>query len=67
MAHDKFLAEGGLVYEPLCHACRYWTAGTVTCVAYPQGIPLGILTGDWDHHQPLPGDGGVHFEPIDKS
>lgn len=64
MGQDKFIAEGGSVYQPICHQCRYWTQHTVTCAAYPHGIPLGILTGKLDHHEHLEGDGGVKFEPI---
>lgn len=45
----------------LCHACRH-RVDVLTCQAYPEGIPLRILTGDEDHRFPMPGDGGTWFE-----
>ena len=34
------------------------------CVAFPDGIPKKILTGDFDHTEPYHGDHGVQFESI---
>jgi len=48
-----------------CHSCKHWKVGTLTCTAFKKGIPLGFLTGDYNHTAPFPGDGGVLFEPID--
>jgi len=48
--------------EPACCQCR-WSNGP-TCRAFPGGIPEAILTGEHDHRQPYPGDGGILFAPL---
>jgi hypothetical protein len=48
-----------------CTYCRHLHADWRACAAYPAGIPLPILSGDFDHRHPLPGDRGIRFEPID--
>lgn len=35
------------------------------CKAYPDGIPVDIITGKHDHTKPFPGDNGVRYEPTD--
>ena len=44
-----------------CNSCTRRYAGTVTCVAFPNGIPDDIITGRHDHAKPYPGDQGVRF------
>ncbi len=49
-----------------CEQCARRNRGALTCEAFPKGIPLGFLTGDYDHTSPYPGDGGKLFEPLTK-
>jgi hypothetical protein len=34
------------------------------CKAFPNGIPLGVLSGDVQHTEHLPGDHGFEYELI---
>jgi len=46
-----------------CMNCRHMDAETLyTCTAYPDGIPIPILSGDMQHDQPLFGDKGIQFK-----
>jgi hypothetical protein len=42
-----------------CNTCILRIGGTATCAAFPEKIPIEILTGRHDHSKPFPGDGGV--------
>lgn len=57
---DKFMQEATLT-APQCHQCAHWIKDTLTCLAFPEGIPTGILTNEVEHTQPVPGDHGVMF------
>ena len=37
----------------------------IACDAYPDGVPDAILDNEWDHRQPVEGDNGLQFVPID--
>jgi hypothetical protein len=52
-----------------CDVCRLFLpqGGLPRCVAYSDGIPLPILSGDLPHDRPLPGDHGIRCEPVDVS
>ncbi len=47
--------------EKSCATCKHWHGG-FTCDAYPQGIPLPIMSGDVAHIKPLPDDNGIQYE-----
>jgi hypothetical protein len=48
----------------LCLSCRHLRDG-LTCDAFPDRIPVAILDGRADHHQPYPSDHGIQFAPKD--
>jgi len=49
---------------PGCRYCLHWRSGA--CAAYPDRIPLPILSGEVDHLIPRPGQvGDVTFAAID--
>lgn len=46
-----------------CNYCKWFYRGTVTCLAFPDGIPGEILDGAHDHRFPYRGDRGITFVP----
>ena len=52
--------------EPSCANCMHWHGG-LTCDAYPNGIPLPIMSGDVSHMEPLPDDNGIQWERMTDS
>lgn len=53
-----------------CPTCRHMIgvdveAGRYICVAFPDGVPDEIMTGEIDHTQPVDGDHGIRYEPRD--
>ena len=47
---------------PQCMDCKHLTrGGSLTCAAYPEGIPRTILLNEWDHRKPQPGDHDIQF------
>lgn len=53
---------------PICYECKHFNENpeVLTCTAFPDGIPFEIITSEFDHHKPYPGDHGIQFEPIEE-
>jgi hypothetical protein len=52
--------EPGRLWFERCLRCVHSKNGE-DCAAFPNGIPEEIYSGDFDHAQPFPGDGGITF------
>lgn len=65
---ERFFVENPTIPVPACNRCRHFhrttSVATLTCDAFPDGIPNPIALGDNDHSGPFPGDHGICFEPI---
>lgn len=48
-----------------CFRCKslFHRVDGLRCLAYPDGIPAEILSGEVDHSTLYPGDGGHQFTP----
>jgi hypothetical protein len=54
--------------RPLCMNCLHFdfeNRKSLTCRAFPNGIPEKILTNRADHRREYPGDHGLRYDPID--
>ncbi len=53
-------------YSPVCTFCQ-WEGSRLsrTCLAFPDGIPVQIWTGENNHAEPYPGDRGYSFIPME--
>jgi hypothetical protein len=60
---ESFIAVHSKVVSG-CSYCRNRLTAT-TCRAFPDLIPLPILSGEVSHTVPYSGDNGIQFEPID--
>lgn len=53
-----------------CVFCKHFNRderGTMTCAAFPNGIPKDIQELKVIHNQPYPDDNGIQYEPLSKS
>lgn len=64
---DRFIWFDDEVQLSQCANCQHKTKSGATCTAFPQGIPQEILTNQFDHTQPYPGDNGIRFTPVQLS
>ena len=48
-----------------CLDCKHYL-GFKECAAFAE-IPAEILTGEFNHTMPYPGDNGVRFEPVEQT
>lgn len=65
---DYFAISGkGKLHFPQCNQCKNLhrnTSRSITCEAFPNGIPNEITSNKYDHHAPYPGDNGIKFEEV---
>ena len=46
-----------------CITCKHYL-GDLKCEAYPEKIPVPLLTGEKSHTKPYKGDGGLRYTPV---
>jgi hypothetical protein len=61
---SRFSVKASELVWTQCVYCKHLGPGGL-CPAFPEGIPDEINYNLHDHHQPFPGDHGIHFEPIE--
>lgn len=55
------------VYLSKCTICKHFEYSKFKCLAFQDGIPDEILSGDNNHTKPLPNQkNDIVFEPIEK-
>lgn len=65
--YSKFLRINKVKKEkkitPICSDCQnyHYGQGTITCDAFPKGIPQKIWIGEIDHRKPVSGDSGIRI------
>ena len=63
---SRFAKDNDPVFERLgiCHTCKHRRSNGMSCNAFPEGIPIVILIGDFMHTAPYPGDNGIQYTPV---
>lgn len=57
----RFYSAMESIYIP-CNYCRHRIGKTITCKAFPKGIPKELMLRG-EHDTPYPNDNGIRFEP----
>lgn len=63
MSKFGWAADEVVAMASQCVGCSR-KASNDSCDAYPQGIPMQILTNEHDHREEFPGDGGLLYEAV---
>lgn len=50
---------------PLCKHLLTQRGEAPRCTAFPEGIPEHIIAGEEYHLEPIEGDHGIQYEPLD--
>ena len=62
-AYGAGMTGGGIIdFSTQCYVCKNLRRKPITCRAFPKGIPVEILIGDFDHTKPFKNDKGIMFE-----
>lgn len=56
----RFFSAMDSVYIP-CNYCKHRIGTTITCKAFPKGIPKELMLRG-EHDTPFPNDNGIRFE-----
>jgi len=48
-----------------CTFCAHRSPDATRCRAYPEGIPVEILTNEHDHTESFRGDKGILYQPVE--
>lgn len=70
---DKFVLDDSRrfnLFSRVCCFCKHLNEvsivdPTMTCKAFPQGIPSEIWNGQNPHTTPYPGDNNIQFEKVE--
>lgn len=55
---------GAELIRPQCRCCKHFEAKTISCPAFPGGIPSSIEMNQYDHRRPYPTQvAGILWEP----
>lgn len=61
---DGILGDAQIDMSTQCLSCKHFRDTPITCNAYPKGIPLKIITGNFDHTKPFKGDNNIQYEKL---
>jgi hypothetical protein len=48
-----------------CTFCALRSPDATNCRAFPEGIPVEIITNEHDHTVKFPGDNGILYKPVE--